>query len=54
MKALSGIAIVFLSLLSFAFADGTPTSGPPAGASMPTLQVFDVTGIQAGRSTCYT
>jgi len=54
MKALFGIAIVFLILASSLFSAETPTSGPQVGSTMPTLQVFDVTGGQAGRSTCYT
>ncbi len=54
MKASFGIAVVFLSLLSFTLAAKTPTSGPQIGSSVPTIMVFDVTGIQAGRGTCYT
>jgi len=54
MKASFGIAVVFLSLLSYVFAAETPTSGPQVGSPMPTLMVFDVTGTQAGRGTCYT
>lgn len=53
MKSTIGLTIFLLIISSSVFAE-TLTSGLQAGKPVPAYQLYDVTGANSGKNTCYT
>lgn len=54
MKSTVGLAIFFLIITSSFVSAETLTSGLQVGKPVPAYQLYDVTGANSGKNTCYT